>query len=133
MQSRFNQNYVLKVTKPEIIQKGWGQEVVISNSGEYCGKILQYNTGAVSSFHFHLSKRETWYVQSGEFYVITTNPDTGAQIRLDLKKGDVLEIKPGMTHQVTCIVHGDIFEVSTPHYDYDTYRIAPGDSQTKYS
>ena len=46
-----------------------------------------------------------------------------------LEPGDVITNEFGEPHQVICIEEGDIFEVSTTHYDSDSYRVFKGDSQ----
>ena len=79
--------------------------------------------------HYHLKKKETWYVTSGKFlfkYINTQNADI---IELSLDIGDTITNEIGEPHQIICIEEGDIFEVSTAHYDSDSYRIMKGDSQ----
>ena len=37
---------------------------------------------------------------------------------------------PGQPHQMLALTEGaTIFEVSTQHFDYDSYRVKPGSSQ----
>jgi quercetin dioxygenase-like cupin family protein len=50
-------------------------------------------------------------------------------INIILEPGDVITNEIGEPHQVICIEEGDIFEVSTTHYDSDSYRVFKGDSQ----
>jgi hypothetical protein len=41
-----------------------------------------------------------------------------------LQKGDIVEIKKGLPHQLTALLdESTIFEVSTQHFDEDSYRI----------
>ena len=124
-------NTCSKKTRPEIVSKGWGHEVVFVNNGMYCGKILHFNKGAKFSMHFHLKKTETWYVSSGRFlfkYINTHNADI---IETVLDVGDVITNTVGSPHQIICIGEGDVFEVSTQHFDTDSYRVMKGDSQFK--
>jgi mannose-6-phosphate isomerase-like protein (cupin superfamily) len=112
------------------VNKKWGYEIIFVNNEKYCGKILHFNTNSFFSMHFHILKEETWYVSSGKFlmkYINTANADI---IELELKKGDVITNKPGQPHQLFCIQEGDIFEVSTTHFDSDSYRVIKGNSQT---
>ena len=44
-----------------------------------------------------------------------------------LHKGDVVTILIGMPHQLYAIEEGEIIEVSTQHFDSDSYRIYKGD------
>jgi len=118
-----------KKTTPEIVKKGWGHEVIFVNNDLYCGKILHFNKGAKFSMHFHLKKKETWYVISGMFlfkYINTVNADI---IETTLAIGESITNEIGEPHQIICLEEGDIFEVSTTHFDSDSYRVMKGDSQ----
>ncbi len=114
----------------DIVSKGWGEEVIIHN-GNYCGKILSFHPGAKFSMHFHMQKSESWYIASGEFilrYIITNN---AKEHKVHLFPGMIVNISPGDPHQLIAITEGDIFEVSTKHFDSDSYRIEKGDSQSE--
>lgn len=112
-----------------IVPKGWGHEVIIINNEKYCGKILHFKKDAKFSMHFHIKKTETWYVQSGSFifkYIDTDNADVKIET---LNPGDSITNEIGQPHQIICVEEGDIFEVSTTHFDEDSYRVMKGDSQ----
>ncbi len=113
----------------EIVNKGWGEELIIDNSSNYCMKILKFNTNGVSSMHYHLLKTETWYVTSGSFTLNKIDTDTADINTITLMPGDTVINKPGEPHQLICINKGEIFECSTEHFDNDSYRIFKGDSQ----
>lgn len=113
-----------------IIPKKWGSELIIHNDDEYCGKILRFHTGAKFSMHFHIKKKETWYVASGEFTIHWIDTKTGDEHHRTLNVGDIVEVERGDPHQLFCVKQGDIFEVSTPHFDDDSYRVRKGDSQS---
>jgi quercetin dioxygenase-like cupin family protein len=115
--------------RPNIVKKGWGHEVIFINNEQYCGKILHFNKGAKFSMHFHLLKKETWYVSRGKFIFTYINTNTADIITQCLEEGDVITNERGQPHQIHCEEEGDIFEVSTTHYDSDSYRIGKGDSQ----
>jgi mannose-6-phosphate isomerase-like protein (cupin superfamily) len=118
-----------KKQKAEIVKKGWGHEIIFVNNDKYCGKILHFNKGAKFSMHYHMIKKETWFVSSGKFtfkYINTRNADI---ITEKLEQGDVITNEIGEPHQIICEEEGDIFEVSTTHYDEDSYRVFKGDSQ----
>lgn len=118
-----------KRTGTRRIEKGWGHEVIIVNNELYCGKILHFKAGAKFSMHFHLKKKETWYVASGSFlfrWIHTRNADV---IEETLGVGDTITNEVGEPHQILCLEEGDIFEVSTQHFDSDSYRVEKGDSQ----
>lgn len=120
---------VCKKVKSEIVKKGWGHEVIFVNNDLYCGKILHFHKGSKFSMHYHLKKKESWYVASGKFlfkYINTSNADI---LELILDIGDTITNEIGEPHQILCLEEGDVFEVSTTHYDSDSYRVMKGDSQ----
>jgi len=111
------------------IPKAWGEEVIIHNGEDYCGKLLRFMKNAKFSMHFHSKKTETWYVNKGEFQLITIDTRDARRQKINLLAGDIVHIEPNTPHQLIAFEEGEIFEVSTPHYDDDSYRIEIGDSQ----
>ena len=111
--------------------KGWGKELWVENNSQYCGKILSFNKGGKCSNHFHINKKESWYVLSGKFELTLMDVDLGTNNSCFLYIGDCITIDRGQPHQLLCLEEGQIAEFSTPHYDSDSYRISPGDSQQK--
>ena len=69
------------------IPKKWGEEIIIHNDTDYCGKILRFKQGGKFSMHFHISKSETWYVHSGVFDLIYIDPDNADEHYIKLKEG----------------------------------------------
>ena len=124
-----NQIRLSKKQSPTLVQKGWGHEIVFVNCDEYCGKILHFNKGARFSTHYHIKKKETWYVSSGLFQFVFIDTRNAEQKQVMLSKGDTVTNEIGEPHQLVCLEEGDIFEVSTHHCDEDSYRIQKGDSQ----
>jgi mannose-6-phosphate isomerase-like protein (cupin superfamily) len=109
--------------------KNWGYEYVIVNNDKYCGKILHFEVGKKFSMHFHIIKKETWFVHSGKFrfrWIETSNADIQEEI---LEPGHVITNEIGQPHQIECLETGDIFEISTQHFDDDSYRVLKGDNQ----
>jgi len=119
--------------KPEIHEKAWGRELWIRNGTLYCGKILQFNQHAKFSFHFHVKKEETWFVSKGLFYLDYFDTTNAEKQGRKLQSGDVIHIPQGQPHQLTCLIEGEIFEVSTQHFEDDSFRIGKGDSQSPSS
>lgn len=111
------------------IPKGWGEEIIITNNELYCGKILKFKQGAKFSMHFHRIKDETWYVNSGRFIYRWIDTETADTHEVNLSSGDVMRQRPCQPHQLECLEVGEIFEVSTQHFDDDSYRVWKGDSQ----
>jgi mannose-6-phosphate isomerase-like protein (cupin superfamily) len=119
----------MEIKKSIKIPKKWGYELIIENNDKYCGKILHFNQKSQFSMHFHMLKHETWYVQSGRFNLRYINTENADYHQKELVPGDVVVITPGQPHQLEALEIGDIFEVSTKHYDSDSYRVIKGDSQ----
>jgi len=112
-----------------IIPKKWGEEIIIHNSEKYCGKILRFNRGAKFSMHFHKLKTETWYVTAGAFRLTWIDTRNAERHEDMIGVGNIIHIDPATPHQLEAILAGEIFEVSTQHFDDDSYRIEKGDSQ----
>lgn len=111
------------------IPKGWGKEIIIHNSEKYCGKILVFNKGCKFSMHFHIQKQESWYVNKGKFVFSWIDTETAERKSKEMNVGDSVTIHIGLPHQLTALEDGEIFEVSTQHFDYDSYRVEKGTSQ----
>lgn len=111
------------------IPKGWGEEIIICNHELYCGKLLRFKDGAKFSMHYHMIKDETWYVKEGIFIYRWIDTKTAEVYDKHLKEGDVVRQLPGQPHQLIALSDGEIFEVSTQHFDSDSYRVWKGDSQ----
>ncbi len=118
-----------KKEKSEIVEKGWGSEVIFANNEMYCGKLLRFNKGARFSMHFHMKKDETWYLAEGAIrlnWIDTTDASKRTEV---IREGEVVRNRPGEPHQVEALSDAVIFEVSTTHFDEDSYRVERGDSQ----
>lgn len=110
------------------VDKGWGYEKWIVNKPEYCGKLLFFEEGKKCSFHYHKLKDETFYLQSGELIVRYSDGDDLENAKeLVLKKGDSFYVYPGRRHQMEALEDSELFEFSTEHFEYDSYRIIKGD------
>ena len=115
----------VKIKSPKRVEKKWGYELWIHNDTDYCGKLLVFNkSGDKFSMHYHMIKDETWYVQEGAFQFDWIDTENGERLYTQIQKGDVIEIKKGLPHQLTALTdEATIFEVSTEHFDEDSYRI----------
>ena len=111
------------------VPKGWGEEIIIENNEMYCGKLLKFKKGCKFSMHYHLIKDETWYVNEGEFLYRWIDTETAEVNEQHLKEGDSVRQYPGQPHQLEALTDGTVFEVSTEHFDSDSYRVWRGDSQ----
>ena len=125
IEAEVNKKY--KITECCKIPKGWGHELIIVNNEKYCGKILVFKKGCSFSMHYHIIKQETWYVNKGSFFFSWIDTETGKLNEVSLFVGDVVTIPIGQPHQLKAKEDSEIFEISTTHYDYDSYRIWKGD------
>lgn len=78
-----------------------------------------------------MEKDETWYVNDGKFIYRWIDTENAQIHEQNLSAGDVVRQLPGQPHQIIAESDGVIFEVSTQHFDEDSYRVLPGDSQKK--
>ncbi len=123
-----------KKIEPELIkstkhEKAWGSETWIINRPEYCLKYLDFKKDKKFSMHFHTIKKETWTVQSGKFILKWINTENADKNEIILEKDMIIDIPRFLPHQIICIEEGRIIEVSTEHFEEDSYRVEKGDSQ----
>ena len=118
-------NFDVKIKTQKRVEKQWGHELWIHNDSQYCGKLLVFtNSGNKFSMHYHMLKNETWYVQEGAFQFDWIDTESAERCYTQLQKGDVVYIEKGLPHQLTALIDNSIvFEVSTEHFDDDSYRI----------
>ena len=113
------------ITRPEVHPKGWGRELWIANSKLYCSKILEVNKGKRCSVHYHKLKDETFYILEGRVEMNLyhdTKPHT-----IIMEPGDTVHIPQQLAHQFVGLEDSKLLEVSTQHFEEDSYRIIKGD------
>jgi|LWDU01.1.fsa_nt_gi mannose-6-phosphate isomerase-like protein (cupin superfamily) len=115
----------------EMIEKGWGREIILESNDKYCMKVLQFDKeGSTSSMHFHKEKDETWTVLSGSIKVEMIDLATATTEEVIIEERGVIRLKPMTPHKVTALQDmTSIMECSSPDSEEDNYRIYPGDSQ----
>jgi mannose-6-phosphate isomerase-like protein (cupin superfamily) len=118
-------NIDVNIKEPHRVDKYWGYELWIHNDKDYCGKLLVFNKcGDKFSMHYHLKKKETWFVQRGGFIFNWIDVENGKLNSKVLAIGDSVLIERGLPHQLEAMMDtSTIFEVSTEHFDSDSYRI----------
>lgn len=113
----------------EFIPKGWGYEKIICNTEEYCGKLLHFVRGKKCSWHYHILKDETFYIQSGMILLkYAEDDDISSAEQIILTKGDKFHVYRGLRHQMTALEDTELFEFSTQHFDSDSIRLISGDT-----
>ena len=109
-------------------RKGWGEELWIVNTRQYCGKILIFNESKKCSWHYHKNKTETFHVLQGSVNILTSEGDDLSTATANhLKEGESLHIPVGLRHQVIALTDSRVLEISTYHDDDDSYRLVKGD------
>jgi rfaE bifunctional protein kinase chain/domain len=108
--------YINPFNNVKVVDKEWGNEIWFANSYRYCGKILNLKQGYKCSDHHHKEKDETFYVLDGKVRMIIND-----QERI-MNKGDSVKLKPNDWHSFGGILPSVILEVSTQHFDEDSYR-----------
>jgi mannose-6-phosphate isomerase-like protein (cupin superfamily) len=103
----------------QIVTKKWGHEEIIHNDKDYCMKILHLNKGWRFSYHWHIKKKETFYVIEG--LVVIQTKISGSFFKMIV--GDDITILPGKAHSLYGIRNSKIVECSTQHFDEDSFRI----------
>jgi len=106
----------MKLVQPEYYSKVWGSEIWLTNGKLYCGKILNLMKGYKCSYHSHKIKDETFYILKGRVLMKVE----GVERRL--KKGDTVHIPPDTKHSFTGTTNAQIIEISTQHFEDDSYR-----------
>ena len=114
----------------KFVKKTWGYEVWFSNVDEsdikYCGKelyVVHNEWSSKGAYHYHEQKDETFYVIEGRLHLdYVTHLNKFKTIILG--PGESFRIKRHIKHRFTSKDQTGckFIEVSTPHYDYDSYR-----------
>jgi quercetin dioxygenase-like cupin family protein len=86
-----------------------------------------FDKGKKFSMHYHVQKKETWYVAKGRFILNWIEIENGTNYSEYLEVGDVITNERGEPHQLVALQDSEVFEVSTRHYDEDSFRICKGD------
>jgi mannose-6-phosphate isomerase-like protein (cupin superfamily) len=135
------------------VKKNWGNEEWLVNNEKYCAKFLNLVKGFQCSVHYHIAKDETFYVLEGTVkltfvdikdYIKVVEPilSDGEQEYLvelvrkakkdimsglqtvELTQGQSFRVKPFLAHKFTSLTDtAKILEVSTTHYEEDSYRL----------
>lgn len=119
----------IKQVFPQVHKKGWGEEIWIANHEKYCGKLLRFKKGAEFSMHYHMLKHETFYVLKGKLELRCFDLQDATQHEGYINVGDVIVIPAGNPHKLIALEESEIIEISTQHFESDSYRIQKGDSQ----
>jgi len=105
----------------KFVNKSWGYEYCLVNNELYCSKILHIDKDHCCSYHYHKIKDETFYILKGHI-ILDFNDKT-----FFMYAGNSIRIKPKDKHRFFGIEDTDIIEISTQHFDEDSYRLIESD------
>ena len=108
----------MDISKAEVHKKVWGSEEWLVNNNLYCGKILNVEEGHICSYHMHKIKDETFHILSG-LVEMKINDEI-----LILCEGETIRIFPEVKHSFKGITNSKIIEISTQHFEDDSYRFS---------
>lgn len=109
---------------PDTYFKAWGREIWIANSPLYCGKVLVLKKNHFCSLHFHLKKDETFYILEGSVLMEIKDGDNKEIESFVMEEGENINIPPGVAHRFTGMIDSKILEVSTQHFEDDSFRLS---------
>jgi mannose-6-phosphate isomerase-like protein (cupin superfamily) len=125
-----------------VVAKGWGHELWIVNTENYCGKQLTVLPTKLCSLHVHKLKSETFYVVDGVLKLEYASSKDLDEIWADpvrfeklkqttyINKGGSFDLHVGQLHRFTSQSMNlpcTFIEFSTHHEDSDSYRLIKGD------
>jgi len=121
----------MNLQKQGKIDKGWGYEIIWSNNERYCAKLLVFEReGAKTSLVFHKEKKKSWFVNAGKFKLTYIDVTSGEIKQATIEEGQTIDFGEMSPHQLESMMPGSvIFEVGTPDYLEDRFRLSPGDTQ----
>lgn len=96
--------------------RDWGEEVVVAQTDQYLGKVLNMRAGTAGGLQMHREKMETFFLYSGSAYVDYDKGD-GTLTRMVMSAGMSVHVPPGSVHRVTAITDSTFFEVSVPIFN----------------
>jgi quercetin dioxygenase-like cupin family protein len=105
-------------------KKVWGHEIWLANTELYCGKILHLKKGYRCSYHYHKKKDEVFYILTGSILLELNGEE------YFMSAGSAVRVFPGDKHRFTGITDATILEISTQHFEDDSFRITKSEKVT---
>jgi hypothetical protein len=104
------------------IIKPWGFEQIIEINKKYLLKKLFMKKGHRCSLQYHIKKKETIYVLSGELKIYIGKNKNNLRSKI-YKKGSSVTIEPRIIHRMMAKKNCFYLEASTP-YNSDVIRLS---------
>ena len=111
---------LLETKSPDRVEKPWGYELHWAKTDRYVGKHIHINKGHALSLQYHNKKDETIFLFAGKLLFEIKEGDE--LVKIEMKPGDRIHVKPPTVHRRTAIEDCEIMEVSTPELD-DVVRL----------
>ena len=100
--------------------KVWGATELIHANGVLEFHRIEYRAGYKCSEHWHKTKWNGFYVESGRMLVRVWQDDQGGLVdETVLEAGDFTQVKPGKVHQFEGIEDGVAFELYWAEFDHN--------------
>lgn len=106
----------IEKVEPRILEREWGEEIIVTDTPLYLGKILKMHAGTAGGLQTHRLKTETFYLHSGKA-IVTTDFGDGHLTEIEMVPGECCHIPAGAVHKVTAVTDCLFSEWSTPHYN----------------
>lgn len=100
----------------EVVARGWGEEVFITKSDQYLGKLLRYRAGEGGNLQMHMRKDETMYLYEGSG-VLTYDRGDGTLVEVPMMAGQSVHIPPGSAHKFIATTDCIAFECGNVVFD----------------
>ena len=100
--------------------KIWGQTELIHANGVLEFHRIEYRAGYKCSEHWHKTKWNGFYVESGRMLVRVWQDDQDGLVdETVLEAGDFTQVKPGKVHQFEGLEDGIAFELYWAEFDHN--------------
>jgi len=116
----------------EVLQQGkidhhWGFELNWASNTSYTGKLLVFKSaGDSTELMIHRERRKSWFVNAGKFRVHFVDVKTGHHRDVVIEEGKTVDIGEMTPHKLEALTDDAVvFEVGTPHYGEDDFRLSP--------
>ena len=111
----------LRIVDTQSHARPWGEEIVLTNTYKYMGKLLMYDAGKQGGLQYHKEKDETFHLVQGSGYMDYDRGD-GTLNSLPMGSGDTIHIPNGAVHRFRALTDCVGYEFSTYHLE-DRIRV----------
>ena len=106
--------------------RGWGFVKQLTQSKNYCGKLLYFVKDKRCNMHYHDIKEETLYIHNGKISA-PTDMIYSEMESIVLRKGDSFHIPAHRVHQIIAMEDSEIYEFASGNSESDSQVVLKGD------